>query len=125
MSRKIFAKLNFNIEQYPKDNWTKGKKGTYGDIDIVINIDDPHVFENGNKNYSNISLPQTKEDRENEVPKDYLNGWTLVINSVGRMVDGKFIKDEEWYKNNKQDTVPDKVEDTVKDTVDDKGDLPF
>ena len=120
MSRKIFAKLKFDIEKYPKPNYYKGKKGTYGEIDIVINVDDPYEFPNGGKTFSNVSLPQTQEDRKNEVPRTYLDGWNLVINSVGNMVDGKFVKDEEWYKNHKQDTVPDTVSST-----DDKGDLPF
>ena len=122
MSRKIFAKLKFDIEKYPKTNYYKGKKGTYGEIDIVINVDDPYEFPNGGKTFSNVSLPQTKEDEKNKVPRTYLDGWNLVINSVGHsetLSDGsrKYIRDEEWYKNHKQDT--------VQDTVSDKGDLPF
>jgi len=120
MSRKIFGKLKFNIEEFPKPNYVKGKKGTYGEVDMVISIDDPYEFKNGNKTYSNTSLPQTKDDRQNEVPRTYMNGWTFVINSVGTMEDGKFIRDEEWYNKHKQDTVPDTVSST-----DDKGDLPF
>ena len=120
MSRKIFGKLNFNIEQYPKDNWVKGKQGTYGEVDIIINIDDPHVFSNGNKQYASVMLPQPLDNQDKD--RDYLNGWVLSINSVGHseeQKDGskKYFRDEEWYKNNRQDT--------VEDTVDDKGDLPF
>ena len=45
--RKLFGKLKFNIEEFPKPNYVKGKKGTYGEVDIVVNIDDPKVFSNG------------------------------------------------------------------------------
>jgi len=120
MNRKLFAKLNFNIEEFPKPNYKKGKKGVYGEIDIVINIDDPYVFKNGNKQYASISLPQTQEDRQNKIPRTYLNGWVLDINSVGSGNGEDYKRDEEWYNNNKQDTVPDTVSST-----DDKGDLPF
>ena len=118
--RKLFGKLKFNIEEFPKPNYVKGKMGTYGEVDVVINIDDPKVFRNGNKQYGSFSLPQTQEDRKNEVPRTYLNGWVLDINSVGSGQGKDYKRDEEWYKNNKQDT----VQDTVSST-DDKGDLPF
>ena len=48
MNRKLFAKLKFDIEEFLR-LIKKGAKGTYGEIDIVINIDDPYVFKNGNK----------------------------------------------------------------------------
>ena len=67
-----------------------------------------------------MGLPQTQEDRKNEKPRTYLNGWVLDLNSVGSGQGKEYKRDEEWYKNHKQDT----VQDTVSST-DDKGDLPF
>ena len=64
-----------------------------------------------------LVLPQTQEDRKNQVPRTYLDGWVLDLNSVGSGQGKDYKRDEEWYKNNKQDT--------VQDTVSDKGDLPF
>ena len=81
--RKLFGKLKFNIEEFPKPNYYKGKKGTYGEVDVVINVDDPKVFSNGNKQFGSFSLPQTQEDRKNQVPRTYLDGWVLDLNSVG------------------------------------------
>tara|TARA_R100001163_G_scaffold10903_1_gene10012 strand:- start:78 stop:464 length:387 start_codon:yes stop_codon:yes gene_type:complete len=128
MSRKIFMKLRFDIEKFPKEKYYKGKKGTYGELDIVLSVDAPYVkqFDDGNvkRNFASVSMPQSKDEREAGKDKHYLDNWDINITSVGEMRGKEYVKDQKWY-----DTVEAIVNEATGETVevveDPKGDLPF
>jgi len=128
MSRKIFMKLKFDIEKFPKEKFYKGKKGTYGELDIVLNLDDPYVqqFDDGNvkRNFASVSMPQSVEEREADKPKEYIKNWDINVTSVGEMIDKKYIKDQKWY-DNVEAIVNEATGETVEVVEDPKGDLPF
>ena len=66
-------KTSINLNMIPKDKIIQGKKGKYLPIAITVN-DEPDQF----GNQGPVIVDQTKEEREDKVPKTYLGNCKVV-----------------------------------------------
>ena len=94
--KTILGKMSINVEKLPKHYFEKKPSGTYLNVDMAINLDDPKIFENeyGIKlEFGSFSKPQTKEERDAKTKKEYFKGMYFDINSIGEMVE---VSKDKW-----------------------------
>ena len=121
MSKRIvYARLSMNVEKLPKQYFVKTKTGTFLNVDLRINLDDPKIFDNGGRNFGSFSKPQSIEERANKSPKEYFNGFYLDVTNIATVDGDKFEIDKSWPFSNQEKTTEEEV--VVEDS---KADLPF
>jgi len=121
MSKRIvYARLSMNVEKLPKQYFVKTKTGTFLNVDLRINLDDPKIFDNGGRNFGSFSKPQSEEERTNKTPKEWFNGFYLDVTNLATVDGDKFEIDKSWPFSGQDKS---KVEEVV--VEDSKADLPF
>ena len=128
--KTILGKLSINIEKLPKHYFEKKPSGTYLNVDMAINLDDPKIFENeyGVKlEHGSFSKPQTKEERDNKTKKEYFKGMYFNVNTIGEMKEVS--KDQwEWKSDNEWKESMNKLKGTKEEApqvAEASDDLPF
>ena len=108
--RIIYGNISLNVEKLPKQYFVKTKTGTFLNMDLRINLDDPKIFDNGGRNFGSFSKPQTADERKNKTPKEWFNGIYLDVTNIATVQGDKFDIDKSWAFSKSKDT--DKSKDT-------------